>query len=270
MSNHYHLVLYINKKQIDALSDLEVIERWRKIYKGPDIIQRLIAGEKLTNEHHDLIAEIVSKWRNRLEDISWFMRSLNEPISRQANFEDNCKGHFWEGRFKSQALLDEQALLTCMAYVELNPIRAKMAETPETSEFTSIKQRIDEDLSVRELEPKKVKAKSRKNLLLKEFVAKGCPLTDEIPYLYREYFELVDWSGRVIREGKRGAIDNHLPSILIRLGIDGEQWHKAMQPKGAHQFSRAMGRCEVMREHAKRLAIKWIKGVGISSKLFPI
>jgi len=136
MSNHYHLVLYINKKEVDSLSDQEVIERWRRIYKGPDVIQRFVAGEKLSKEHHGLIAEIVAKWRERLEDISWFMRALNEPIARQANYEDSCTGHFWEGRFKSQALLDEQALLTCMAYVELNPIRAKMTDM---SGFASIK-----------------------------------------------------------------------------------------------------------------------------------
>ena len=125
MPNHYHLVLFINKSQIDNLTDLEVIERWRKIYKGPDIIQSFIAGEKLSKEYHELIAQIVASWRNRLEDISWFMRPLNEPISRRSNIEDNCTGHFWEDRFKSQALLDEQALLTCMAYLELNPIRAR-------------------------------------------------------------------------------------------------------------------------------------------------
>jgi len=84
-----------NKAKVDSLTDLEVIERWRKIYTGPDIIQRYIAGEKLTKEHHELIAEITAKWREHLEDISWFMRALNEPIARQANFEDNCTGHFY-------------------------------------------------------------------------------------------------------------------------------------------------------------------------------
>ena len=241
LSNHYHLVLYINKKQVDSLTDLEVIERWRKIYIGPDIIQRFVDGEDLSKEHYGLIAEIVDKWRRRLEDISWFMRCLNEHVARKANIEDDCTGHFWEGRFKSQALLAAQALLTCMTYVELNPIRAKMADTPETSEYTSIKQRIDDHLKADLELNKDAKEQEPKGLSLKKFLLEGDYLKDQIPYHYLEYLDLVDWSGRAIRADKRGAIDEQLPPILTRLGIDAEHWCKAMQPKGAHQFSRAVG-----------------------------
>ena len=269
MSNHYHIVLYINKEQVDGLTDVEVIERWRKIYAGPDIIKRYLDGEILTKEHHQRIAEIVALWRSRLEDISWYMRALNEYIARKANYEDHCTGHFWEGRFKSQALLDEQALLTCMAYVELNPIRAKMADTPETSQFTSIKQRVEERKLHRSSIDSSKKDQGLYSLALKHFLVQGEVLKTQIPYHYIEYLELVDWSGRIIREDKRGAIAATLPAILTRLGIDSEQWSNVMQPKGAHQFSRAVGRCEHLREYAQKLSIKWIKGISVSSKLFP-
>ena len=66
------------------------------------------------------------------------MRVLNESIARDSNKEDQCTG-----RFKSQAQLDETALAACMTYVNLNPIRAKLANTPEASDHTSIKQRIE-------------------------------------------------------------------------------------------------------------------------------
>jgi hypothetical protein len=90
-----------------------------------------------------MVDETAEIYRKRLTSVSWFMKCLNEPIARAANKEISCTGHFWESRFKSQALLSEEALLSCMAYVDLNPVRANIAATPEASEHTSIKERLN-------------------------------------------------------------------------------------------------------------------------------
>jgi len=131
MSNHYHVVVRINTDQINDWSDKEVVQRWLQLFQGPLLIHQYLNKAKLTEYEQDRIFVLVSTWRKRLCDLSWFMRCINEPIARMANAEDHCTGRFWEGRFKSQALLDERAVLACMAYVDLNPIRSAMARTPE-------------------------------------------------------------------------------------------------------------------------------------------
>ena len=141
------------------------------------------------------------------------MRLLNENLARQANREDNCKGHFWEGRFKSQALLTGSALLACMAYVDLNPIRAALADRPELSDYTSIKQRLNQPPTTNPLPP-----------LLLPFASQGKP--DGLPYAFADYLTLVDWTGRAIRAGKGGHIPAHLAPILQRLGLDEVRWLK--------------------------------------------
>ena len=220
----------------------------------------------LSKEQLSLITETVEKWRRHLQDISWFMRCLNEHIARLSNFEDQCKGRLWEGRFKSQALLDEHALLTCMAYGELNPLRAQMANTAENSDYTSIKQRIDQGHLTKR--PTKVVESSVEYIQLKGFLRKGEYLKLQLPFSFPDYLLLVDWNGRAIRDDKRGVIKQELPPILYRLGIDEESWIKAMQPKG-NRFSRAMGCCDRLRAYAKAINVSWIKGTAFSAKIFP-
>jgi hypothetical protein len=85
----------------------------------------------------------VAKARERLHSLSWFMKCLKEPLARLANRQDKTRGFFFEGRFKSVAILDEESLLATCAYIDLNPVAAGIAAVPETSEHTSIKERVD-------------------------------------------------------------------------------------------------------------------------------
>ena len=143
MSNHYHVILHVDKARTHQWDATEVVKRWHRLFKGSKQSQAFSRGEVLEGADRILLDSEIAKWQKRLCDISWFMRVVNEKIARRANTEDGCKGRFWEGRFKSQALLDEKALLACMAYVDLNPVRAGVAQTPEDSAHTSIKRRID-------------------------------------------------------------------------------------------------------------------------------
>ncbi|MCX8018252.1 MAG: transposase [Rhodocyclaceae bacterium] len=145
MSNHYHIIVRIDRARALAWSDDEVLKRWTQLFAGPLLVQRYLAEAtraQMSAAEIERVGIWAAVYRERLADLSWYMRVLNEGIARQANAEDGVKGRFWEGRFKSQALLDEQALLTAMAYVDLNPIRAGMADTPEESAYTSIEARL--------------------------------------------------------------------------------------------------------------------------------
>ena len=189
-----------------------------------------LAGAPLESCELAQVAEMAQCYRQRLASLSWFMKCLNEPIARQANQEDGCTGHFWEARFKSQALRTEAALLSCMAYVDLNPIRAGMAATPETSEHTSIKERISPrfDLAQAVREQMQMAALLRFDGPVKPLLHFEGALVQEvqtgIPFASEDYLALVDFTGRAIDPRKKGAIANTQPPILQRLGITPEQW----------------------------------------------
>jgi len=143
-------------------------------------------------------AQRVALWRARLSDLSWFMRCLNEAIARRANKEDGCTGHFWEGRFRSQALLDEAALLTCMSYVDLNPIRAGMAASLGESDFTSIQQRLKD--AARQLfaggDGQDTKPHRSRRPELAAFARSGAgDLERDLPIGFEQYVELLAATG---------------------------------------------------------------------------
>ncbi len=230
MSNHIHLVVKLCPGQFDDLSDEEVVRRWTCLYKGPLLIQKWVNGENLRSAEQQTVDDCIAVFRDRLTSLSWFMKCLNEPIARQANKEDGCTGHFWEGRYRSQALLSEEALLSCMAYVDLNPVRADMAKTPETSEYTSIKERIHPAFDVTDavIEQVELQALLTFDLPLKPLaIFEGAATGDEqngIMFSLADYLKLVDYTGRLIRGDKRGGISQQQPPILQRLALDPKTW----------------------------------------------
>lgn len=142
LSNHFHLILRNRPDVVATWSDREVAIRWLRVYPGKRIEEHL--GEPTDRDVDQLVhsPERVQEIRTRLSDISWFMKSLSEPIARMANRQDECTGRFWEGRFKATKLIDEAGLLACAMYVDMNPVRAAMAELPEQAEHTSAYDRM--------------------------------------------------------------------------------------------------------------------------------
>ena len=255
MSNHYHVVLHVRPDIACKWSDLDVVQRWHKLFNGTLFSQRFAAGNPLGKAEQWVLRSDIRKWRARLSDISWFMRIVNEHIARKANLEDQCTGRFWEGRFKSQALLDNRALLACMAYVDLNPIRAKMAKTPESSKHTAIKKRID--------------------LLAQGQTTPGCiesfvGIQEQdigIPFRLKDYLDLVDWTGRIIRQDKRGAMEPDLPPILQRLDLSNESW-KILTTQFEQRFKHWVGSEAILRQVCSDKHYQRIPSVYNSRRLF--
>ena len=142
LSNHLHVILRNRPDVVAAWSDEEAALRWLRVFPGRRLDEQL--AEPTENDVRTLASneQRMADVRSRLSDISWFMRALSEPIARLANKQDECTGRFWEGRFKAQRIADEAGLLACAMYVDLNPIRAAMAQSPDQAVHTSAYDRI--------------------------------------------------------------------------------------------------------------------------------
>jgi len=264
MSNHYHVIIHVDQRRAAGLTAEDVVARWAKLYRIPPTVERWLQGSASIAEAQ-LASGLVELWRTRLSDISWYMRCLNEHLAHRANAEEGCEGRFWQGRFKSQALLDEAGLLTAMAYVDLNPVRAGIAATPETSDFTSVFDRVHRLTHSADPAACDQGAVDRPPLMaFHDGAVLGQP---SIPFTCPDYLALLDWTGRGIRSGKRGSIAAELPAIAVRLNIDAEAWSTAMTYRG-NVFGRALGRLDRMRLHAATLGQSWIRGLRQSAQLY--
>jgi REP element-mobilizing transposase RayT len=248
MSNHLHVVVKVIPQAAAEWSADEVAVKWTRLYprRDQDASKRAeaLAGNELR----------IKELRGRLCDLSWFMRCLAEPIARRANREDGCKGHFWEARFKCQTLLDETAVLSAMAYVDLNPVRARICDSLEDSAHTSARARLD---SI---------AKDRHPVDQPLAPVLGLRGFGMLQLKQRDYLELVDHTGRQIHSGKRGAISGPPTAALARIGYNADQWQRQVLAVGAGYF-RAIGAVEVLVEKAREIEQAWFRGIGIARQL---
>jgi len=263
LSNHYHLVIRLCPERVNDWSDREVVERWTRVYAGSPAARKYLSQDLLSERDKAQIDAEICTWRARLGNLSWFMRSLNEYIARKANAEDDCTGHFWEARFKSQALLDEAALLTAMAYVDLNPIRANAADSIAHSDFTSGQDRWH---GARLIDgPSVILHRPR---LLPFIEAEQRRSRDYLPFKLDDYLDLIDSTGRIVIAGKRGFLPQHQPKLLDLLNVNNQEWFSTVLR--LHQrYELAIGTPENMIKLAKRWGKRWIHGIQHAKRLYP-
>ncbi len=293
MSNHYHLVLFVNEREADGWTQEEVIQRWTRLFSRNAAALKTAARNRSSKAARDYRRKLIEEWRGRLKDISWFMRCVNENVARRANREDDCTGRFWEGRFKSQALLDDKALVTCMAYVDLNPIRAGLNSTPEDCDFTSIQERLVQHA-------RRVKnPSSEQRALTKHYenyfesnrrhrnpgsrlmgfdTGQGVQDGHCLPLRQRDYFDLLQWSAARL-PGNYNKVDPQrskaAAELLQRFDIGTAAWLDVMTSFHRY-FYLAAGAAQSLKNFQEKRAQsnivrfrdKWVRGINPATRLY--
>ena len=237
LDNHLHVVLRTRPDLAARWSDQEVIRRACRLF--PFKFAKLgVADGQPTRQQLSVLCrdrKLVQNMRERLSCMSWFMGKLCRHLAVKANEEDGVSGHFFEGRFRSQPILDEAGLLICGVYVDLNWIRAGKAATPEASRYTSAADRIrgraargrralaEAQRCDGWLAPLQLEGDGQRYQPGRRASNKGM-----LPLTLEQYLQLLDWTGRQLRRGKRGAIPPELPPILERLGLQPSGWLDAL------------------------------------------
>ncbi|QOC21577.1 transposase [Wenzhouxiangella sp. AB-CW3] len=267
MSNHVHIVLHVDPTAVEDFSDQEVARRWLTAYPGQlKHYDNVEAAERTTlaiTSNPERLAEL----RKRLGSLSWFMKALNEPIARRANREDNCKGKFWESRYKCQALLEEHAVLSCMAYVDLNPVRAAICDTLIESDHTTIQRRLRERKGlIGRIKPRRsIRARQLKPVA-------GLDADALMAMTESSYIELVQWTGEQARWDKRGKLKPIIegkqaaPADIWQIADNPKQWLRQVQGTESLYF-RAIGSAEALMAKAAELGQVWMKGVASESAI---
>ena len=253
MHNHYHLVVYSDPLAPQQWTDLQVAERWLWLFPGklnnPKFkLQRELRLQAIVSDK-----DLLATYRYRLGSISWLMRCINEPLAKKSNQEDFVKGHFWESRFTSQALLDEAAAITCMAYVDLNPIRAGLTDKLEESEHTSVHKRLlsmDDDAL---------------NSAVTAIAGKVRARTMTMPL--KHYIGCLEWTGKYILHPGKATIPRDLIPVFQHLNINQDNWLVQVKAYGKNYY-RAVGSIDSIKVYVDNLKQQWVKGVQSIRQLY--
>jgi len=280
ISNYLHVILRSRPDVMAAWSDEEAARRWLRLF--PHRWKPGESPETPSKPEIDIVVNqpgVLAERRGRLSDVSWWMRCTAENIARRANRGDECTGRFREGRYKLQNLLDEASLLASAAYVNLNPIRAAIAETPETSDYTGAKDRID-DLNEREdrtrpsthdwersrrrrksgwMSPIEINEKEDPLGACIESSGRRASSKGFLSVSMARYMELLDWTDRPLKAVMVGVIPDHLAPILTRIGLDATGWCEVVSKFG-RVFKRAAGTPESLAQEAIRCGQSWLAG----------
>ncbi len=238
MDNHLHVLVRLDPGLGKDWSAEAVVRRWIAVYppKNLDLSDSAIVDKWV--KHFAKNRKQVDVFRERLQSLGWFMKALKEPLARLANGEDKCSGTFWEGRYKSIAVLDEESLLATCVYIDLNPVAAGISKVPETSSHTSLRQRVAHAKAKGKLESLKEAAKGSVagSKVSGHFEDSHwlCPLDDARrkgskregmleSFSLGSYLLLVDYSSRLWREGK-AQVSPSVVGIFERLDTSAEIW----------------------------------------------
>jgi len=270
MSNHLHVVLKTRPDRAAQWTDQDVARRWLELYPpripGADGPAQRSHAMSLALDALARDAQRIALLRERLASLSWFMKSLNEFIARKANKEDDCKGRFWEGRFRCQRLDDEAAILACMCYVDLNPIRAGMAISLSESRFTSALERIERLRASHTSASGDARIADPLAPKLTPSATPRVPLIDldgpESPFAYwgeRQYLDILDASGRQIRGDRPGFIPQDVRPLLESLDLNPEEWINTLRQYN-RRFGPVAGSLASLERAAAQLGKRWLKG----------
>ncbi|MCO8120441.1 hypothetical protein NHH03_01735 [Stieleria sp. TO1_6] len=275
LSNHYHLILRSRPDVVASWDDSEVARRWLLICPLRKIDGKPAAPtEPELNSIRNCPVKLAEA-RQRLSNISWWMRLLNQRIAQRANREEEEMGRFWQDRFRAIRIIDEESLLACAAYVDLNPIRAGLAETIEASDHTSVQRRIETrqqlaaasqntgvetnstsfqpDSTISTLTPEQRRDRFLAQLTIDEANDPTGPVANQTSFRCSDkgflsisneaYFELLDWTARQFCPGKSGSTPADAPPVLKRLGLEKPAW-LALVASFEEMFCHLAGRCD--------------------------